>query len=124
MNQSGPLQAVYPVLAGIMPGGRTPNYEGMFLRGLGGESAALGTTQGDAIRNITGDWPAVFTMEYPNRQATGAARWHNSINYYVTLHGNRDNQGGLSFDASRVVPTAAENRPVNQAVRYLIRALP
>jgi hypothetical protein len=30
----------------------------------------------------------------------------------------------LSFDASRVVPTSTENRPVNTAVRYLIRALP
>jgi len=26
------------------------------------------------------------------------------------------------FNASRVVPTAGENRPVNVAVRYLIRA--
>ena len=32
--------------------------------------------------------------------------------------------GHIDFDASRVVPTASENRPVNQAVRYLIRALP
>ncbi len=31
---------------------------------------------------------------------------------------------GLNFDASRVVPTANENRLVNQAVRYLIRARP
>lgn len=28
------------------------------------------------------------------------------------------------LDTSRVVPTANENRPVNQAVRYLIRARP
>jgi hypothetical protein len=28
-----------------------------------------------------------------------------------------------SFDAARVVPTAAENRPANIAVRHLIRAL-
>jgi len=30
----------------------------------------------------------------------------------------------LEFDSSRVVPTANENRPVNVAVRYLIRTRP
>lgn len=30
--------------------------------------------------------------------------------------------GKFSFDASRVVPTAEENRPVNKAVRYFIKA--
>ena len=29
-------------------------YQGYFLRGLGGNSAALDTAQSDAIRNITG----------------------------------------------------------------------
>ena len=33
-------------------------------------------------------------------------------------------RGRLEFDASLQVPTAEENRPVNMAVRYLIRALP
>ena len=28
------------------------------------------------------------------------------------------------FDLSRVVPTGNENRPVNMAVRYLVRARP
>ena len=28
------------------------------------------------------------------------------------------------LDTSRVVPTAEENRPVNMATRFLIRALP
>jgi hypothetical protein len=31
---------------------------------------------------------------------------------------------GVTFDISRVTPTASEIRPVNTAVRYLIRALP
>ena len=30
----------------------------------------------------------------------------------------------LTFSSSRVVPTAEENRPVNMAVRYLVRARP
>jgi hypothetical protein len=33
------------------------------------------------------------------------------------------NWNRIDFDASRVVPSAAENRPVNMAVRYLIKAL-
>ena len=32
------------------------------------------------------------------------------------------NSWGFSFDASRVVPTAEENRPINKAVRYFIKA--
>lgn len=32
----------------------TPNYRGVFLRGLGGNSASLGILQGDAIYNIVG----------------------------------------------------------------------
>lgn len=32
--------------------------------------------------------------------------------------------GGVSFDASRQVPTGPENNPINKSVRYLIRALP
>ena len=31
---------------------------------------------------------------------------------------------GVALDLSRVVPTADENRPVNMAVRYLVRARP
>lgn len=30
----------------------------------------------------------------------------------------------VSFDLSRCVPTASENRPVNAAVRYRVRARP
>ena len=31
---------------------------------------------------------------------------------------------GFEFDSSRVVPTAQESRPVNMAVRFLMRSLP
>ena len=31
-------------------------------------------------------------------------------------------RGMIAFDASRVVPTANENRPVNATVRFLIKA--
>lgn len=34
-----------------------------------------------------------------------------------------DSLYSIDFDSSRVTPTSQENRPVNTAVRYLIRAL-
>ena len=42
----------YPKLYALMH--NVPDYRGMFLRGLGGNSANLGIFQGDAIRNIVG----------------------------------------------------------------------
>ena len=113
----------YPKLYALMH--NTPDYRGVFLRGLGGNSASLGELQGDAIRNITGktyttNVPTVAGFEY----GTGAF-------YIFDLGGQSvDNSGsyysyigkGLAFDISRVVPTAEENRPVNKAVRYFIKA--
>ena len=43
----------YPKLYALMH--NTPDYRGVFLRGLGGKSAHLGILQGDAIRNIIGE---------------------------------------------------------------------
>ena len=37
----------------------TPDYRGVFLRGLGGNSTSLGELQGDAIRNITGNFVVI-----------------------------------------------------------------
>ena len=97
----------YPKLYALMH--NVPDYRGVFLRGLGGNSASLGELQGDAIRNITGNINA------------------NGVFYGQTI--GAGDQGGEAgeykkyyFDASRVVPTANENRPINKAVRYFIKA--
>jgi len=37
--------------------------------------------------------------------------------------GNNPNYNAFSMDASRVVPTSSENRPINTAVKYFIRAI-
>ena len=106
----------------------TPDYRGVFLRGLGSvisnhygtiihTSDNLGILQGDAIRNITGElpdrnsyymWTGVFTFN-PKKPEK---------------HGATSVEGGYRgvFDASRVVPVAVENRPINKAVRYFIKA--
>lgn len=115
------LRAVraYPELSAVV-GGQVPDLRGLFLRGHGGNSAALGVRQGDAIRNITGNFSVhhgmvgggsdVFRPQFPGNAVANSG---GGFGYY-----------SLIFDASSVVPTAEENRPVNQAVRYLIRALP
>ena len=107
----------YPKLYELMH--NVPDYRGMFLRGLGGNSASLGVTQGDAIRNIVGSLPVNDNVGFPT--STGAFYYGYSFSY-----GPKDENGTVGgiyyFDASRVVPVAVENRPVNKAVRYFIKA--
>jgi hypothetical protein len=75
--------------------------------------------QGDAGRKITGDFG--FTKTIVN--ATSGAFYKEPYGENnVALHTQTGSK--VFFDASRVVPTAPEIRPVNTAVRYLIRAFP
>ena len=110
----------YPKLYALMH--NTPDYRGIFLRGLGGNSADLGELQGDAIRNIVG----TFGLE--------ADQWSSASNISGAFYLKRNNVSGesarpdgetdslIEFNASRVVPTSNENRPINKAVRYFIKA--
>ncbi|OUO94816.1 phage tail protein [Cloacibacillus sp. An23] len=111
-----------------------PDLRGIFVRGDGGENNAdLGVRQGDAIRNIKGRlfdylWQDVNGGDVPilsasnngcfgnNTTDTNEARSVANPNT-IKLTG----YDGILFDASRVVPTAAENRPVNVALRPCIR---
>lgn len=128
---NGQSCSAYPELVAVLGKSTVPNYKGVFLRGYGSQnsshygtvthsSGALGALQGDAIRNITADharstWPsngrathgAFYTVTNGSSQA-----WTSGSESAVTIH----------FDASRVVPTANENRPINIAVRYFIKA--
>lgn len=113
----------YPKLVAIV-GNNVPNLQGLFPRCIGSQtvagtkySASLGDKQGDAIRNITG--------------ATGAAGYGggppaNGAFYTYTTGtgiGSTDGDDEWSyFDASRVVPTAYENRPAYVGLRFLIKA--
>lgn len=110
-------KAKYPKLYALMH--NVPDYRGVFLRGLGGNSATLGELQGDAIRNIYGSLPVNDNGSFPS--PTGAFFYNYSFEYGPEdKHGSYN--GVYSFDASRVVPTSNENRPVNKAVRYFIKA--
>lgn len=127
---NGQSTSAYPALA-VVVGANVPDYRGIFLRGLGSQtsthygtvthsSATLGTLQGDAIRNIYGEF---YDCGFDTMRAYWGAFSVGTSGLVRTVHGSRtESTPGFSFDASRVVPTANENRPVNRAVRYLIRA--
>ena len=122
--------AVYPELVAVV-GSRVPDYRGIFLRGQGSQtsthygtvthsSAALGQLQGDGIRTIWGTFVGGDWSGHNNQGGSSGAFWP-SGNAGVQ-EGNRYDQIRYSFDVSRVTPVVGEVRPVNRAVRYLIRA--
>jgi microcystin-dependent protein len=91
---------------------------GSFLRGSGGNASALGVLQGDAIRNITGNNTFEHMSYYSSGGAFSTTKGDNS-SYGVNISG-----GGKftnTFDASRVVPTANENRPLNYSIKICIK---
>ena len=97
-----------------------PNFaDGKFMRGTGGNAAALGTAQQDAIRNITG---SIVTRSNTdgNIQAQGAFGGEVAGSWWAQM--TRGSGTNINFDASRIVPTANENRPYNMSVVVLIKA--
>lgn len=94
-----------------------PDLRGKFVRGLGGNSDLLGKTQGDAIRNIQGE---VDICHGDNNVTNGVFRDNGRKSR--GRDGNEWYSYSVIFDASTVVPTANENRPLNMAMNYLIKA--
>ena len=126
---NGQSASAYPALVAVLGKNTVPDYRGVFLRGYGSvttnhfgnvvhKSNSLGSIQGDAIRNIYGSH-GVDDRTFNGPGATGAFFKDGGQD-----SGSTHTEYGfkLSFDASRVVPTANENRPVNIAVRYFIKA--
>ena len=103
----------YPKLQRLMS--NTPNFDDYFLRSNGGRS--IGSTQGDAIRNIVGNVGTVG--EY---SSVGGPFKHTGRGAIINNGGGAYPDWNVNFDVSRVVPTASENRPKNIAVMYIIRA--
>lgn len=98
---------------------RVPDYNGkylgsmgaVFLRGDGLNSAGVaGHVQGDAIRNITGSIGLDARGGSFGASPTGAFKTGSARN---TATGGLASVTGVDFDASQVVPTAADNHPVN-----------
>lgn len=131
---NGQSCTAYPDLVKVLGSNTVPDYRGVFLRGLGSvtsthygtvqhQSNGLGELQGDAIRNIYGDFSTLDAggIEYPTGSFQhaldksisncGRVSWSSTYNDYL-----------VSFNAYYVVPTANEDRPINRAVRYFIKA--
>ena len=98
-----------------VPSAFAPDGRGFFERAVNGTTRHVGTIEGDAIRNITGNFDNVLTSI--SDSTTGAfyrRSTHNKYNISKIGDGNGGELvSGDNFDASRVVPTAHENRPVN-----------
>lgn len=98
-----------------------PDLRGEFIRGADDgrgidTGRTMGSNQGDAIRNITGKFRAVD--DNGPTSTTGA--------FYVigdagSGTGGSTPEKNVGFDASRVVPTASENRPRNVALLACIK---
>jgi hypothetical protein len=142
---NGQSTAGYPELAAVV-GANVPNYRGMFLRGYGSQtfaqyngnnvgytnttytSAALGITQGDAIRSYNSGASGTLWM------LEGAELWSEGLDVVETHNVYFPEVGKFSMRPSQKVSitpnlgnymaTDNEIRSVNKAVRYLIRAKP
>ena len=91
----------------------------------GGAGREAGSWQGDAIRNVTGSAGigGQTGLAYPLAMDgnTGALcpqgeKGTHSLSTMTSV----STYGGLVFDASHAVPTAAENRPVNVALPVIL----
>ena len=106
-------------------------------------SGSLGAIQGDAIRNVSGDFlPGHFRAHAGVAKVSGpfaagnpcsASHWDGSSGWCaLAADGYRSTDSGyvingattFLFNMSYQTPTSNEIRPVNTAVRYLIRSKP
>lgn len=117
----------YPLLAKVYPSLKLPDLRGEFIRGWDDgrgvdNGRVLLSAQSDAIRNITGtvDNTAMFMSGGPPATSGAFSSGNLSTDSSATTSGS--SYHALTFDASRVVPTAAENRPRNIAFNYIVRA--
>lgn len=118
-------------------GFQTGSSKGLFLRGDGNgvianETVSSGSVLSDAIRNISGSYlygldsdgtinnSGVATGVF-NLNATSERDTINNIS--VTAYAQANGWYRLNFNASDVVPTANENRPVSAVGVWIIRAI-
>lgn len=106
-----------------------PKAADRFLRNAG-NGLSVGQTQDDAIRNIKGEIKAGEkgdrnTQFIDKLSATGPFGRIEGGKNYTSDHGTQGGSEvwGVEFDASKVVPTADENRPKSLVLKLCIKAL-
>ena len=154
----------YPKLYAVLGTNRLPDLRGQFVRGwddgfgIDGHRV-LGSLEGDAIRNITGNVGIKLSDDNSVTEQTGAftsvvtpppysyylsnlppyylsnllnPHWHEPNGHTIPDHHRHhydpytppspsSDDYSINFDASKVVPTAHENRPKNVALMYIIK---
>lgn len=99
-----------------------PLAEDRFLRNAHGD-LTVGQTQEDAIRNITGVLSVRSNTQTSNIEGAFYATNSTTRQYHpVLVGGGETNHVIYNFNASRVVPTAEENRPKSLALKLCIKA--
>ncbi|EPS8080463.1 putative variable tail fiber protein [Escherichia coli] len=126
----------YPELAKAYPTNKLPDLRGEFIRGWDDgrgidTNRSLLSSQGDAIRNITGSFGqqrvnseinAIIDVSGVAGAFYGEETTRNNINVPMTYATDRRIRQDVYFSAANVVPTANENRPRNIAFNYIVRA--
>ena len=123
-------QSAFPELFALV-GANVPDLRGLFLRGLGGKSAALGVTQNDILKQpntVAGKfgWSEGMSGHYYTEGAfsmtdiKSGVNWKGSSNDYTHPRAVELRLAGAWPQNS----LGNETRPINKAVRYLIRARP
>ncbi|EFB9392393.1 phage tail protein [Escherichia coli] len=131
----------YPELAKAYPTNKLPDLRGEFIRGWDDgrgmdTGRAILSAQVDAIRNIYGEFKTVNTENYSIWESVGSFKGavvplnpstNNSYFSLIRSMVTERTDGAvypkvIGLDASRIVPTANENRPRNIAFNYIVRA--
>ncbi|MFL4310437.1 phage tail protein [Escherichia coli] len=131
----------YPELAKAYPTNKLPDLRGEFIRGWDDgrgmdTGRAILSAQDDAIRNIYGEFKTVNTENYSIWESVGSFKGavvplnpstNNSYFSLIRSMVTERTDGAvypkvIGLDASRIVPTANENRPRNIAFNYIVRA--
>lgn len=113
-----------PILSQLFPSLKIPDLRGMFVRGLDTsgkidpDQRNILSVQKDAMRAVSGKISGIAGV--PNAP-TGALQAKNLANAYIQGGSGYASYFDLNFDSSQTTPTAAENRPINTALNYIIR---
>ncbi|PQQ30549.1 phage tail protein [Photorhabdus luminescens] len=112
------LSDAYKAAWGIKLNGDKINLPNLFVNGKGifvRAGLQPGVIQGDAIRNITGNlgWQAHGLFTRTSGAFYGVRSTATVIAAGTSANSNHGYSAYATFDASKVVPTADENRPLN-----------
>ena len=117
----------HPKLAAAYPSGILIDLRAEFIRGWDNgrgvdPNRKILSWQGDAIRNIYGEVSPISESFGTEPNATGAFKYFEQQSSNSPAFIDTNNAGGFTFDASRVVPVAKENRSRNIVFMYIVKA--